>query len=339
MLADLPLDFPDAIETPIVEDVVTHDAERDTRLSLLEAAYGDPLKTAHDEALKTAHDDADDMPAIDPKPLLKSAQNHRRMTRAAATRILKEFSDLDRLELPVGEVRPFSAKSPTPKTTLFPTSNPSSSSASIIPFPTSKTTSAKSTPTRPSAKPIAPLALPSWQFANAIIMADAYNRALGKGAKAFTLNPGPKLLAYARSNPAQFKKLVAKRIRRELDRRGQTSSGFWFALEITRDGRVHVHGAIMPGNATQRALEGALAAAGGEWGSAYHRDKQVDVSPMPDPSGWVLYCLKDENRTKKHMGVKSVISASDFVRDQARAQHDTLRRRGRPAAIEVKLAA
>ncbi len=112
----------------------------------------------------------------------------------------------------------------------------------------------------------------------------------GKGF-AVTVNLSPEVEAAARNSPGGALNYIRRRIARYLHEVKGVSELWWFAIEETDDGRLHLHGEVScEQDAKTRALvRRQLRKAGGEWKSA--RQRQVKLKPITD-YGWYTYATK-----------------------------------------------
>ncbi len=143
---------------------------------------------------------------------------------------------------------------------------------------------------------------PSWQFTTDVAKLWAANEALTNNgeAYAFTLNLGPAIEKAANDNKAGPMAYLERRIRERLkaalpDRKLL----YWLSLELTKSGRLHVHGGIsVPGPSDLPLVREALISAGGKW-DAPGRQYQLDTRLQDHPPGWFRYSAKDWPRARK----------------------------------------
>ena len=188
-----------------------------------------------------------------------------------------------------------------------------------------------------------------WEDASEHERAVYINRALVTFGRpvAISINFSPKVLAAANDNARgvldYLRRLVLRHLKREIGARPLT-----FNVETTKAGKVHAHGALSltPDDDPQH-VEAVLARAGGNY--SCQGSKPADVREMWGPDGWVNYCFKDMERTRRHLrealGLEPedrvpLYSATDDIRALAKELHQEARRaaqvaRRRPIAVEV----
>lgn len=111
---------------------------------------------------------------------------------------------------------------------------------------------------------------------------------------------------------------LSDRINRALKEAGLGAPQYAFSLEVSPEGRLHVHGTILlPAHADREKVKQALMEAGGRIkGKAAAR--QVKLEPARDPFGWASYCLKDLRRTRKALGTKKLTFISSGLKCRCR---------------------
>lgn len=91
-------------------------------------------------------------------------------------------------------------------------------------------------------------------------------------------------------------RLITKYLNRELKKAELTATPYALTLEISPQGRLHIHGVVLPYPGTTEPLKGALMAAGGKL-PGRTASRQVQLKQIDDADGWVGYCLKDTKKT------------------------------------------
>lgn len=89
---------------------------------------------------------------------------------------------------------------------------------------------------------------------------------------------------------------ITKYLNRELKKAELTATPYALTLEISPQGRLHIHGVILPYPGTTEPLKGALMASGGKL-PGRTASRQVHLKQIDDADGWVGYCLKDTKKT------------------------------------------
>lgn len=259
------------------------------------------------EAL-TVDNEPQETPAETPKPpasVIKNPNSRPRVSKARDrrnVRILKDFvPDVRPLMSPAGVATP----SPLPSTLL-------------------NTTKTKKQKADENDK----RAAPAWRFTTEIIKGTCCFRsvsATGPGL-AWSLNIGGKVLQYANDNPKRFKTWIHDRLDKAFRRTLGGPRDFVFRLEADQGGRVHLHGAIDATVEERQAVKAALEMAGGEWTPGHHRERQADARIQFSADGWARYTSKAEARTKRVMGIDSVLSVTRGCNRRARELWESARR-------------
>ena len=154
--------------------------------------------------------------------------------------------------------------------------------------------------------------------------------------RAMTLRLGPEVITAARLHPKGFAQFMRRRIKAYLDKAmkpfGLPSSEFFFAVEDTEFGEVHLHGAILapadPG--AFKAMRKALKRAGGVWRSK-DTGRQLDTPELYSPVRWVNYIAKWRLGSALNLDSK-VSAATQGVRRMAQVWYRQARASG--AAID-----
>ena len=140
--------------------------------------------------------------------------------------------------------------------------------------------------------------VPHWDHTGDALKGVAWAAAMFEAkAMALTLRLGPEVISAARSSPHGFAVHMRRRLAREM-KRVATEIGcavpeFFFIVEDTDMGEVHLHGAIMiPDDPVvcKRVRKG-LAVAGGKWPSAAS-GRQVDTPELETAQRWINYIQK-----------------------------------------------
>ena len=159
---------------------------------------------------------------------------------------------------------------------------------------------------------------PAWRYTTEIARGHAAIRAVsttGAGL-AWSLNLGGKVLAAANDNPARelarFQDRLAKALKAEF---GETRDVAFFA-ETTAAGRLHLHGAADANLNEAARISAVLTRCGGTWDKT-HREKQTHVTDLWCGDGWVRYAEKDAARTRRTLGLRSILFMSRGCRSRA----------------------
>ncbi|WP_415717713.1 hypothetical protein [Roseibium sp.] len=119
----------------------------------------------------------------------------------------------------------------------------------------------------------------------------------GKGF-AVTMNLSPEVEAAARESEDGALNYIRRRIAWRLRDVAGVSELWWFAIEETDEGRLHLHGEVScePDKKTKANVRRQLRRAGGEWKTT--RQHQVQLKPITD-YGWYTYATKRTQMTEK----------------------------------------
>lgn len=119
-------------------------------------------------------------------------------------------------------------------------------------------------------------------------------------------------------NPARA---MSDRINRALKALGCAAPAYGFALEISPAGRVHLHGAVLPGAIDLDTLKRALMKAGGKLKS-HAASRQLKFKPF-DPTkgahGWTGYITQDERITRRALATDKITFISSGLRRLTRS--------------------
>ncbi|MBN8180070.1 hypothetical protein [Roseibium aggregatum] len=118
----------------------------------------------------------------------------------------------------------------------------------------------------------------------------------GKGF-AVTVNLSPEVEAAARNSPDGALNYIRRRIARRLRDVAGISELWWFAIEETDEGRLHLHGEVScePDENTKANVRCQLRKAGGEWKTT--RQHQIQLKPITN-YGWYTYATKRTQMTE-----------------------------------------
>jgi len=178
--------------------------------------------------------------------------------------------------------------------------------------------------------------LPVWEHSSDRLKLIFANRALvslgqtpegcWSDAAAFSLNLTPERIAEAQRHPDGF----IDHLKRDLDRVFNRMIGevpsYWFGAGATRDGRLHLHGAIHVTKADAQTVKAALIAIGGEWQDRNEAEKyQLDLQPMTDADGWVRYVLKQGPAARRLIITGKSLTIPKELRREGHRLYDGLR--------------
>lgn len=132
------------------------------------------------------------------------------------------------------------------------------------------------------------------------------------------------------------RRIFEKELNRQLNLVGLVGMNLVMTLEVTPHGsrtqsRVHAHGAVETArmsedqiSAFQTALKKAASIAVGAIGG----DRQLVMKPMNSAGGWMDYCVEDQAKTKRALGISNLWVMTRPAQQAARAFHDEMGRFG-----------
>lgn len=129
--------------------------------------------------------------------------------------------------------------------------------------------------------------------------------ATGKGV-VFTLNCGPAERAAAQRHPKGFADYFKRRISRTLKRTLGYVPLHGFGVDVTPDGRLHIHGALAANDNQLATIEKALRQAGGKWASKWHKERQCQFKVLHPADGWAKYCLRHQAKVRRIIAGRSI---------------------------------
>ncbi|MGY3575293.1 hypothetical protein [Bradyrhizobium sp. USDA 4504] len=196
-------------------------------------------------------------------------------------------------------------------------------------------TTSLATPNTPSTVP-SPTPLndnqhvPVWSLVGDTVKAVAATAALQiaeKPAHPFRFNLTDEAHAKALGDPAGFLDSLKRPFDRELSKAG-IRLPYWFAIDITPEGRLHIQGAFGAYLDEHPALRQIMWKAWGPWQK--HRQFQIWVGPVPCDDGWATYCMRNQRKVAKIIGPRTFTLTQPLGRE-ARSVYTEIRRimRGR----------
>lgn len=189
--------------------------------------------------------------------------------------------------------------------------------------------------------------IPVWALTGDVVKAVAATAALQiaeKPAYAFTFNLTPEAEAKALTQSKRFVDSLKRSFDKQLDRAG-VRLPYWFAIDITRKGRLHIHGAF--GAATEN--ENLKAIMWKAWGKQkLYPQFQIDIRPLRD-DGWATYVFRMPNHRRVAKRIGQTLTMTRPLQQDAKWTYAEVRRimRGevgllppsRPASYEPPRAA
>jgi len=128
------------------------------------------------------------------------------------------------------------------------------------------------------------------------------NRVVAATGHSFSLNLGPNRLKEALNAPAGFSNCLARYINRVLKRKLGRVPLFWFQVDVTKRGKLHLHGAIeSTADELPRIMEALNEVGGRDWKPARPGEQQCWFDVQHNPDGWVRYSLRRRARVRFHL--------------------------------------
>ena len=118
----------------------------------------------------------------------------------------------------------------------------------------------------------------------------------GDDALAFTLNLSPDIVAKATTAKRKARDVIRDRITLELNKLSSKDHALVMVLELSKSGRLHVHGSILAPDIPPKSIKEALRRAGGVWPGHAGGKFQADVQPLHTGATWHQYVAKQFRR-------------------------------------------
>lgn len=168
--------------------------------------------------------------------------------------------------------------------------------------------------------------LPAWEFTDDRMKAVAATIALQVLEKAvsFTFNLTPDRINKCMMKPDQFLEGLKRDLDRVLKRRFSSIPLYWFAVDITRKGRLHLHGAIEADPDRLESLGDAMRSAWGKW-EGRGVDHQLDWNEQRCDDDWATYCLRNRSAVRKLIGDRTMTITTP-LRREAKEVYEEIRR-------------
>lgn len=155
------------------------------------------------------------------------------------------------------------------------------------------------------------------------------------GGLAFSLNLSIGREAGSRASKAPLRN-ITKRINEATNRHGLKGLPLALNLEFSpEDGRLHLHGVILPGQHDRDAIKKALMDGAGR-ASPLSRPTQLRLKCISDAEGWFGYCSKTFGNTSEKLGTKRFIYISHPMKAVARAVYQEMRLGHRAANLTLR---
>jgi hypothetical protein len=131
---------------------------------------------------------------------------------------------------------------------------------------------------------------------------------------AFTFNLTPEAVGKAKAHSAGFLDSLKRSFDLELKR---VLPGvillYWFCIDVTNDGRIHIHGAFAADPALLPTIREAMKAAWGEWAAPGKHKQLLFQSPCDD--GWATYSIRNQRAVAKIIGPRTFTINHPLRRD------------------------
>ena len=120
-----------------------------------------------------------------------------------------------------------------------------------------------------------------------------------------TLDLTPAKIRSALSHRSGFTGSLADDLKRALMRELGRDPLFWFHVDISKAGNLHLHGAVETNTQEHDGLERALRHVGGHGPKSENDDYMVDLNPRRCDEGWVIYASRNRGAVRKALGEKA----------------------------------
>jgi hypothetical protein len=204
-----------------------------------------------------------------------------------------------------------------------PTVSPSGSAASVAPSTPSITPPPSDTlPKAPTRKK---RSIGSWDHTDDRMKLVAATTALQvwENATSWTFNLTPDGEAKALAHPRGFIGSLSRAFNRALNRKLGFRPHYLFSADITKKGRLHLHGAIQADDSQRPLIEEAMKEAWGEW-KGRGKEYQVDWNPQRCDDGWPDYFLQARARVREKIGDHTYVITKE-LRRRAKFVHGEMR--------------
>ena len=135
-----------------------------------------------------------------------------------------------------------------------------------------------------------------------LTMANEVLETSGAPVVSWTLDITPDKIRSALSHRSGFTSSLADDLKRALMRELGRESLFWFHVDISKAGILHLHGAVEANTQEHDGLERALRHVGGHGPKPEKDDHMVDLNPVRCDEGWVRYATRNRGAVRKVLG-------------------------------------
>lgn len=145
-------------------------------------------------------------------------------------------------------------------------------------------------------------------------------------AVAFTFNLTEEAIEKAKGHPAGFLDSLKRSLDAELKKAFGSVFLYWFVIDISDGGRLHIHGAFLPpaiSTRTDRKIREAMTNAWGKW-SGPGNHKQVQFKPLYSDD-WATYAMANQRKVAKLIRGRT-FTINQPLRREAAWTYDEVRR-------------
>lgn len=166
--------------------------------------------------------------------------------------------------------------------------------------------------------------LPIWRDTIDEVQVIYYQRALDEQEYGipFTLDFGESVVLQAMKNTLGIKDYLHRHLSRHLNRGFGDKIDFWFVVEISKGGKLHLHGSVALDENDEDQLIEILKKASKSTDKIFLERHAVDINSysrfMQGGFGWSLYCLKDFDRSRKWVSETKLITATTRLTRKAK---------------------
>ncbi len=166
--------------------------------------------------------------------------------------------------------------------------------------------------------------LPEWRDLSDTTRAVYYQRVLQhewSNTHAITLRFSNVTIKKAMSNSKGPMDYIRRRLEEKFKQKLTGSADYWFTLEISAAGNLHLHGAISLLDNDIQSTKDALHAVNENINPAF-KNKAVRIDQIYDGIGWAAYATEDFRKTRKHITKGNLLTCSKSLKEPAKKLYE-----------------
>ncbi|KIZ34838.1 MULTISPECIES: hypothetical protein [Rhodopseudomonas] len=170
--------------------------------------------------------------------------------------------------------------------------------------------------------------IPVWDLTKDRVKLAASTWALetsGKHPVSWTLNLTPKRIAEAQRYPKGFTESLLRDLNRAFKRELGSTPLYWVSADVTKDDRLHLHGAIAADPQELNRIENVLRRVGGHGPKGVKNDRMVDLNVVRCDEGWAIYAIRNAPKVRRLITGRTS-SITGPLRSEGKWFYDTVRR-------------